>query len=70
MGNLCIATIINEILSGGSSGSIQCDFENSNCCSTVIETVSSSSSSTPKARPSIDTEIASLKFKSIDTEIK
>ena len=66
MGNVCIATILNKLLS--SSETIQCEIEHSNCCSTIIEASSSSSSSTP--RKGIDTESVSSFFKSIDTEIK
>lgn len=68
MGNVCITTIITKLLSSGSSELIQCDFENTNCCSTVITEIASSTSSA--SLKSIDVEIASSSLRSIDTEIK
>ena len=54
MGNICITSIINKLFGSNGSESITCDFEHSNCCSTIIETMSSSSSETPSQNKESD----------------
>ena len=59
MGNVCLTSIINKLFGSNGSESITCDFEHSNCCSTIIEVLSSSSSSyeTPPQEKYVDTKI-------------